>query len=128
MSQVSAHQDEQQNFSILGVQGHLGAADTKGTAPTLPIGVEPSTGAMYTYEMGEAIRVLQALASAMTEVGGRSLRVTVLTAPSTAVTGPITNAQFVATYAIAGVNYTSRTAMENLAAINSNINNVVITV
>jgi hypothetical protein len=41
-----AHNDGNQQFSILGVQGNLGTADTQGTASTLPIGVDPN-GAMY---------------------------------------------------------------------------------
>ncbi len=43
----SAHTDANQNFSIIGVIGTAGTADTQGTASTLPIGVDPATGAMY---------------------------------------------------------------------------------
>lgn len=49
MSEVvnAAHNDGQnQVFSILGVIGSLGTSDVKGTALTLPIGVNPDTGAM----------------------------------------------------------------------------------
>ena len=43
-----AHSDGiNQQFSIIGVQGTLGTADTGGTALTIPIGVNPSTGAAY---------------------------------------------------------------------------------
>jgi hypothetical protein len=57
MSQVSsgAHADGQnQQFSILGVQGTLGTSDVQGTAPTLPIGVNPSTGAMFVQDLSGA--------------------------------------------------------------------------
>lgn len=50
MSEVvnAAHNDGQnQAYSIIGVIGTLGTADVKGTAQTLPIGVNPDTGAMY---------------------------------------------------------------------------------
>lgn len=44
-----AHNDNvNQVFSVLGVQGTLGTADTGGTAPTIPIGADPKTGAMFT--------------------------------------------------------------------------------
>ena len=47
-----AHQDGvNQVFSIIGVQGTLGTADTSGTAQTLPIGVNPANGAMYVAEI-----------------------------------------------------------------------------
>ncbi len=43
-----AHSDNvNQVYSMLGVIGTLGTADTKGSANTLPIGVNPDTGAMY---------------------------------------------------------------------------------
>lgn len=43
----SAHVDANQQFSIIGVAGTLGTADVKGTSPTVPIGANPVTGAMY---------------------------------------------------------------------------------
>jgi len=44
-----AHCDNvNQQFSIIGVQGTLGTADVQGTANTLPIGVDPSNGGLYT--------------------------------------------------------------------------------
>jgi len=50
-----AHNDGiNQQYSIIGVQGTLGTADTKGTAYTMPIGVDPSTGAAYVYNLGPA--------------------------------------------------------------------------
>ena len=43
-----AHIDNvNQQYSMLGVIGTLGTADAGGTAYTLPIGVNPDTGAMY---------------------------------------------------------------------------------
>jgi len=44
-----AHCDNvNQQFSVIGVQGTLGTADVGGTALTLPIGVNPTNGGMYT--------------------------------------------------------------------------------
>lgn len=63
------------------------------------------------------------LAGAIQISGNYALRVVGITMPSTAVTGPITNAQYVATPALGGVHYTQRTAIENTAAVLSNINN-----
>ena len=53
LTSSGAHCDNiNQQFSILGVQGTLGTADVKGTAPTLPIGVNPDNGAMFVDIMG----------------------------------------------------------------------------
>lgn len=50
-----AHGDSvNQTFSIVGVVGTLGTADSGGTANILPIGVDPSTGAAYVYNLGPA--------------------------------------------------------------------------
>lgn len=43
----SGHQDANQNFSVIGVQGTLGTSDIAGTAPTVPFGANPITGAQY---------------------------------------------------------------------------------
>jgi hypothetical protein len=44
-----AHNDNvNQVFSILGVIGTLGTSDVGGTANTLPIGVDPDNGAIFT--------------------------------------------------------------------------------
>lgn len=48
----SSHTDGNQQFSIVGVQGTLGTADTTGSAMTVPIGVDPTTGAMYVNNLG----------------------------------------------------------------------------
>ena len=51
-----AHSDNtNQQFSILGVIGTLGTADTQGSAPTLPIGVNPANGALYTHDVSGGI-------------------------------------------------------------------------
>jgi hypothetical protein len=52
-SQVTP-QDLDKNYAIIGVQGTLGTADTKGTSVTMPIGADPSTGAMYVYDLAPA--------------------------------------------------------------------------
>ena len=54
MGAESAHVDGNQQFSIIGVQGTAGTADTKGTAETLPIGVNPANGAMYTHDLNDS--------------------------------------------------------------------------
>lgn len=48
----SSHQDANQVYSIIGVQGTLGTADIAGTAPTVAIGADPLTGAMYVNNIG----------------------------------------------------------------------------
>ena len=55
MGAITAHTDENQNNTIIGVQGTLGTADVAGTALTLPISVNPDTGAMYVDIMGGEI-------------------------------------------------------------------------
>jgi hypothetical protein len=53
MSANAAHTDnENQVFSIIGVQGTQGTSDIRGTAPTLPIGVDSDNGAMYVHNLG----------------------------------------------------------------------------
>src|SRR3990167_7336845 len=47
MSQNSAHFDENQTPTIMGVEGTLGTADTGGTARPLPFAVDPTSGAAY---------------------------------------------------------------------------------
>ena len=54
MSAYTSHVDENQQFSITGVVGTAGTADTKGTAKVLPIGVNPDNGAMYTHDLNTA--------------------------------------------------------------------------
>lgn len=48
----TAHVDASQNSTIIGVQGTLGTSDTAGTAQTLPIAVDPATGAIYVNSVG----------------------------------------------------------------------------
>lgn len=73
----------------------------------------------------ELLQRLAPLASAM-EAGNTRLRVVQTAVPSTAVTGPITSAQSIAEKNVGGVAYTQRVALENMAAIQSNIQNVVV--
>ena len=51
MSAFGAHTDDNQQFSIGGVVGTMGTADTQGTAKVLPFGVNPDTGAMYVQDL-----------------------------------------------------------------------------
>jgi hypothetical protein len=46
------HQSANNTYSILGVIGTLGTADTTGTALTVPIAVDPLTGAQYVSIIG----------------------------------------------------------------------------
>jgi len=69
----------------------------------------------------ELVQRLSPLAGAM--ASNAALRIVPLSSVSTAVTGPQTSAQFIATYNAAGVNYTTRVALENNTAIQSNVNN-----
>lgn len=48
----SSHTDANQQFSLIGVQGTLGTSDTGGTAPTVPLGADAATGALYVYNLG----------------------------------------------------------------------------
>ena len=82
--------------------------------------------------LNELVRTLQELSQRLAPLAGAmsntaQLRVTQIAVPSTAVTGPITSAQSIAEKNVSGVSYTTRMATENMAAIQSNINNVVIT-
>lgn len=47
-------QDTNQNFALIGVQGTAGTADTKGTSVTMPISVDPDTGAMNVKDLSGA--------------------------------------------------------------------------
>src|SRR3990167_8049750 len=50
----TSHFDGNQVPTIMGVEGTMGTADTSGTARPLPVGVDPSTGAVYVYNLGPA--------------------------------------------------------------------------
>jgi hypothetical protein len=75
------------------------------------------------------IETLQELINKLTVLSAvkgiqESLRVQVISVPSTAVTGPITSAQSIAEKNVAGVSWTTEVAMRNLLTIQSNINNM----
>lgn len=65
----SAHFDSQQVPTITGVVGTLGTADTQGTARSLPIGVNPLTGAMYVEDTSGAAGTVNVQGS-VTVIGG----------------------------------------------------------
>lgn len=100
--------------------GHVGGVDA-GTPGKKVILVGDDSGLIGA--LHELVSRLAPLAGAMSPTA--QLRVTQTAVPSTAVTGPITSAQFIATYNVGGVNYTSRVAIENNAAVQSNINNCI---
>lgn len=54
MSVFNAAIDKNQNHSMLAVQGTAGTADTAGTSQTIPIGADPKTGAVFTYDIGSS--------------------------------------------------------------------------
>lgn len=54
MSVNAAHFDDNQVPTVMGVVGTLGTADTAGTAKSIPIGVNPATGAMYVEDLSGA--------------------------------------------------------------------------
>lgn len=80
-----------------------------------------------TETLQELVQRLAPLAGAMRNTAQLGVigSVAVTSAPSTAVTGPITSAQSIAEKAVAGISYTQRVAIENNTAIQSNINNAV---
>jgi hypothetical protein len=88
-----------------------------------------------TTELGELIETLQELTARLAVIaswassGATGLRVVGVSMPTTAVSGtvtasgPLTNAQYVATPLAGAVHYTQRVALENMCAVLSNINN-----
>jgi hypothetical protein len=60
----AAHTDLNRHASMLGVIGSLGTADVKGSALTLPIGVNPLNGAMY---VGGSVTIVNGTADANVE-------------------------------------------------------------
>lgn len=95
--------------------------DVGDVGATIPVTAETLDSLIETLQ--ELIQRLAPLAGAMNATA--QLRVIQTAVPSTAVTGPQTSAQFIATYNAAGVNYTTRVALENNTAIQSNVNNCV---
>ncbi len=85
---------------------------------------EDSTRTSLIETLQELVQRLAPLGGVIANVGGATLRVSQTSVPSTAVTGPITSAQSIAEKALAGISYTQRVALENLTAIQSNINNI----
>lgn len=49
-----AQQDENQVHSLIAIGGTAGTADAAGTSLTVAVGADPSTGAMYVYNLGPA--------------------------------------------------------------------------
>jgi len=76
MGAKDAHLDGNQQFSIIGVQGTAGTADTKGTAETLPIGVHKATGAMYTYDLNTSEEVTTGFNGGTVAVGTTAVAAT----------------------------------------------------
>lgn len=80
-------QDLDKNYAIIGVQGTLGTADTKGTSPTMPIGVDEATGAMYVKDLSGAagttnVQVLGGTVNRVQTVGALELGTVTLTNPT----------------------------------------------
>lgn len=80
-------QDLDKNYAIIGVQGTLGTADTKGTSPTMPIGVDEATGAMYVKDLSGAagttnVQILGGTVNRVQTVGTLELGTVTLTNPT----------------------------------------------
>lgn len=102
MSEVvnAAHNDGQnQAYSIIGVIGTLGTADVKGTAQTLPIGVNPTTGAMYVDVMDTEFNVGTLNLGTINQVGtiGEITNGSIKVTAGTINTGTITSGSIVVT-------------------------------
>lgn len=66
-----AHNDNvNQVFSQIGVIGTLGTADAQGSSNTLPMSVDPSTGAAYVYNLGPAGTTTPAGTQDVNVIGG----------------------------------------------------------
>lgn len=57
MTAFAAHFDDNQVSTQMGVVGTLGTADEAGTAKSIPIGVDPATGAQYVNILSGSINV-----------------------------------------------------------------------
>lgn len=80
-------QDLDKNYAIIGVQGTLGTADVKGTSPTMPIGVDEATGAMYVKDLSGAagttnVQILGGTVNRVQTVGTLELGTVTLTNPT----------------------------------------------
>jgi len=51
----NSQQDNNQVYSLLGVQGTAGTADTGGTSPVMPVSLDPATGAIYVNDLSGAV-------------------------------------------------------------------------
>jgi len=76
------------------------------------------------------VETLQELTTRLTAISAtvantQQLRVVQASVPSTAVTGPITSAQSIAEKNAGGVSYAEKMALDNLTAIQSNVNNCI---
>lgn len=87
--------------------------------------IKNTTGDTVNLATSELIETLQELNTRLTVIGSMAssgipgLRVIGVSMPSTAVTGPITSAQYIA------ADLTKKIALENMTAVLSNINNAV---
>ena len=84
MSANAAHFDDNQVPTMMGAIGTLGTADAGGTAKSLPIGVNPATGAMYVEDLSGASGTTNVL------VVGGTLNAGTVTATAVLDTGTIT--------------------------------------
>jgi hypothetical protein len=94
----------------------------------LPAGAATSAGQAVLESLVDTLHELTARLAVMASWasgGAAGVRVVGVSMPSTAVTGPQTSAQFIATFPVGGVNYTRRMAAENMNAVLSNIDNTV---
>lgn len=102
------------------------------SASALPLGAATSANQI---DLNELVETLQELTSRLATIASAVANtaqmrvigsVVVTSAPTTAVTGPITSANSIAEKAVGGILYPEKVAITNNAAIQSNINNVSI--
>lgn len=94
----------------------------------IPAGISTSANQFVLESLIETLQELTArlaVLASWNNAGVSGMRVVGVSMPSTAVTGPQTSAQFIATYNPGGANFPYRTAVENATAVLSNINNCV---
>jgi hypothetical protein len=102
--------------------GAQGALVTKVVEPTLPEGASTSVSQEELNSLIETLRELThrlAVLGSFANAGVAGMRIVGVSMPSTAVTGPITSAQYLAN------TLTNRAAEQNLTAIQANIINCI---
>lgn len=92
MANFGTRQDANQFPAMFTVQGTLGTADTQGTAPLVNLGADPSTGALYVYNLGPAGEVTlgDITGGTIDNIASGTLDVNILSGSITAEQGDLT--------------------------------------